>query len=510
VWSFRDITARKLAEHEHDRLLAALAAKHELLGTVVGHAPIGICLLRGSDFVYELVNPAFEAILGGQPRLGRRVADVVPQPSEVVPVLQHVLETGEPFHFVDVDRPSPVYRGEGELGEAYLWRTYVRVPCAVGNGILVLVGDVTEQVKARRRNDELAAVAQRQAAELEGVQSSMLDGVVACDGRGAITHVNEASGRLAGLDKATLVGLPLDEYARRIARHRMSGEPMGTAELPLGRALAGETVVNLGSWSTRSGRKVYTLSNAAPVLDGAGEIAGAISVERDVSDVIELDTMRDQFIRIAAHELKTPVAIMKGYADVLLRSSSELPEPLRAGAQAIDRGAKRIDRLVGDLLGVSQLLMGCLELRRERVELSELVDVVVRQVTTTTKAHHIRIESEPVVVNADRVRLAQVLDTLLDNAIRYSPRGGVINVSVTAREDEAIVCVRDHGVGIPRPKQKRIFERFYRAHTDTPHDYGGMGVGLYIAREVIAQHGGRMWFESEEGSGSEFCFSLGV
>ncbi len=511
VWSFRDITARKNAEDERERLLGALAAKHGLLDTVVRNAPVAICLLRGPDFVYELVNPAFEAILGHLPRIGRRVADVVPDPAEIVPALQRVLETGEAFHALDVDRPSTVLRGNhGELGEVYLWRTYVRVPCTTGEGVLVLLVDVSEQVDARRRNEVLAAVARRQAAELESVHRSMIDGIVACDARGTVTHVNEASGRLAGLDKSTLVGLSLEEYAKRLDRHCMNGERVGRAELALGRALAGETVVNIGSWSTRTGRKVYMRSNAAPVRDTNGGIVGAIAVERDVSDIIELDTMRDQFIRIAAHELKTPVAIMKGYADVLLRSSAELPEPLRAGAQAIDRGAKRIDRLVGDLLGVSQLLMGCLELRRERFELAELVDVVVRQIATTTKTHPIHIESEPVVVFADRVRLAQVLDTLLDNAIRYSPRGGVINVTVRVHEDEAIVCVRDHGVGIPRPKQARIFERFYRAHTDTPHDYGGMGVGLYIAREVIEQHGGRMWFESEEGSGSEFCFSLRI
>ena len=181
---------------------------------------------------------------------------------------------------------------------------------------------------------------------------------------------------------------------------------------------------------------------------------------------------------------------------------------LRGGAQAIDRGAKRIDRLVDDLLGVSQLLMGCLELRRENVDLAELVDMVVRQNTATSAKHPIRVEGEPVVVFADRVRLTQVLDTLLDNAIRYSPRGGDIEITVATLAHEATVCVRDHGVGIPREKQARIFERFYRAHTDTPHDYGGMGVGLYIAREVISQHDGTMWFESEEGSGSKFCFSL--
>jgi signal transduction histidine kinase len=152
--------------------------------------------------------------------------------------------------------------------------------------------------------------------------------------------------------------------------------------------------------------------------------------------------------------------------------------------------------------------MGCLELRRENVDLAELVDIVVRRNTATSAKHPIRVEGEPVVVFADRVRLTQVLDTLLDNAIRYSPRGGDIEITVATLAHEATVCVRDHGVGIPRKKQTRIFERFYRAHTDTPHDYGGMGVGLYIAREVISQHGGTMWFKSEEGSGSRFCFSL--
>jgi len=510
VWSFRDVTARKSAESERERLIGELAAKHELLQTVVNHAPVGICFLRGPDLVYELVNPTFDAIVGERPRIGRRAADTVPRAAEIVPLLKQVLATGESYHSVDAATPSSVLRG-AETAEAYLWKTYVRVPGPGGDGVLVLIVDLTEQVEARGRIEELAAVSQRQAGQLESIHSSMLDGVVVCDARGTITHVNDASGRLSGLDRKLLVGRSLDEYAALVDRHRMEGgEPMRGADLPIGRALAGETVVNAASWSTRTGHKTVMRCNAAPIRDAEGRISGAVAVQRDVSDIIELDTMRDQFIRVAAHELKTPVAIMKGYAEMLLRSSGELPGPLRVGAQAIERGAKRIDRLVGDLLGVSQLLMGCLELRRERVELSELVDVVARQVAATTTKHHIRIDSEPVVVFADHVRLSQVIDTLLDNAIRYSPRGGDIEISVAVRDNGALVCVRDHGVGIPRQKQDRIFERFYRAHTDTPHDYGGMGVGLYIAREVITQHGGKMWFTSEEGSGSEFCFSLPV
>jgi PAS domain S-box-containing protein len=507
VWSFRDVTARKKAEDESARLIRELAAKHELLQSVVDHAPVGICLLRGPELLYELVNPTFEKILGVRPRLGRRAAVVVAQAAAIVPVLEHVLETGEPHHSVDVAAPSIVIRG-GETKEAYLWKTFLRVPGSAGDAVLALIVDLTEQVEARRRIEELATVAQRQAAELESVHSSMLDGVVVCDARGIITHVNDASGELTGIEKSALIGRTLDEYATLVERRGNDGEPIDASCLPIGRALAGQKVVNSASWSARTGRKVFIRCNAAPIRDAAAAIVGAVAVERDVSDVVELDAMRDQFIRVAAHELKTPVAIMKGYADMLLRSSDHLPVSLRGAPVAIERGAKRIDRLVNDLLGVSQLLMGCLELRREPLDLAELVGVTARQVAKTTGNHELRIESASAVVFGDRVRLTQVIDTLLDNAIRYAPSGGPIEVSVTTRGTEAVVCVRDHGVGIPREKQERIFERFYRAHTDTPHDYGGMGVGLYIAREVITQHGGRMWFQSEEDRGSEFCFGL--
>ena len=125
--------------------------------------------------------------------------------------------------------------------------------------------------------------------------------------------------------------------------------------------------------------------------------------------------------------------------------------------------------------------------------------------------HRIRVvRATPVVVQGDRDRLQDMTMQLLENAVKYSPGGGDIDVAVDLLNDEATVSVTDHGVGIPRAKQARIFERFYRAHTGTPYDYGGMGVGLYIAKEIIQDHGGRMWFDSEEGHGSTFRFSLPV
>ena len=370
---------------------------------------------------------------------------------------------------------------------------------------------LAEQVEARHRMEALAAVAQRQAAELQHIHGSMVDSVVVCDAHGRITHVNDAETRLTGVSSDEVLGHTLDEYAKTVALRHLDGAPLTAAELPLARALAGEIVMSAAFWTESSGRRVFMRSNATPIRDAVGMIVGAVSVDRDVSSVIEFDVLKDQFIRVAAHELKTPVAIMKGYADLLLRSSERLSPALNGSLEAIARGANRIDRLVGDLLDVSQLQLGRMEIRREKLDISELVDVVTRRVALTAKKHEIRVvESEPIVVQADGTRLERVLDKLLDNAVRYSPRGGPVRVSVRVRQERAVVCVADRGVGIARDKQGRIFERFYRAHTDTPHDYGGMGVGLYISRAIIEQHGGTMWFRSTEGRGSRFCFSLPV
>lgn len=511
VWSFRDATERRRAESERERLLAKIQEKHELLESVIEHVPVGITLRRGTDLVYELVNPAFESIFGAKLRLGRSFAEVGAETNPALaPILERVLATGEPYCAVDV--PYRVRRTpNGPIEEVYLWLDILRVPSPKGPAVLALVVDTTEQVHARRRIEALAQVAHRQAAELQSIHDSMVDGVVACDAAGRITLVNDAEARLMGVRASAVLGRTLRECIDLLDIRQLDGKPFLVEDVPLARALAGEVVSKAASFSDRAGRKIYVRSNATPIRNAVGEVVGAVSVDRDVSESTEFDMLKDQFIRVAAHELKTPVAIMKGYAELLLRSAGQLPKALEGGLEAIDRGATRIGRIVDDLLDVSQLQLGQMELRYEKVDLPELVDVVTRRLALTSKKHRIEVtEAEPVVVRADRARLEQVLGKLIDNAIRYSPRGGDVEVSVKMEGRTAIVCVRDHGVGIPREKQERIFQRFYRAHTDTPQDYGGMGVGLYIAREIIAQHGGEMWFESEEGSGSTFCFSLRV
>ncbi|TAK34613.1 MAG: PAS domain S-box protein [Chloroflexota bacterium] len=509
----RDITERKRAERERERILNETTAQRQLLQSILDNAPAAIILLRGPDFVYELANAAGQAKFPGRFVLGKSLAEAFPElvSSDLLRALEHVWRTGEPFHCAEeraIMRRTP----EGPLEEFDF--TYDIVPIHGVDGqadaFLFLGLETTEQVKARRQIEELAEVAQRRAAELQGVLDNMVDAVLVADALGRITLVNAAGLRLFGLTDVAEIEHSLAELPERLQLRRLDGTPVRYEELPLIRALAGEiTTQNAIIHDVQTRKDVYIRASAAPIRDEEGQIVCAVEVARDVTELTELDRLKDQFILVAAHELKTPVTIVKGYTQTLLRGNDSLPPARRRVLDAIDRGADRITRIVEDLLDISRLQLGQLELREELTDLAKLVEEVIDRLSLTTTRHNLRlIKAEPVAIQGDRDRLEQVLVNLLGNAITYSPQGGEVDVAVYIRGREVVVSVRDRGVGIPEGKQSRIFQRFYRAHTGTPYDYGGMGVGLYISHEIIRRHGGRMWFESKEGEGSTFYFSL--
>lgn len=249
---------------------------------------------------------------------------------------------------------------------------------------------------------------------------------------------------------------------------------------------------------------------AGPVYTKEGETLGRLIIFSDVTEQQRLQALRDEFLSVAAHELKTPVTVIKGYAELLLQHP---PAGLESRAQkaldAINRQTDRINRLVLDLIEISRLQMGQLDLRREHFDLAALVGDMVARVAPSAPHHQLIIHAPaPVMVDADRMRLQQVIGNLLDNAIKYSPGGGRIESTIASQDGNAVVSITDRGIGIPQARQQRVFQRFYRAHAGTPQDFGGMGVGLYISSEIIARHGGQIWFNSQETRGSTFSFSL--
>jgi signal transduction histidine kinase len=424
----------------------------------------------------------------------------------VGPELRSLLERREdaPLH----QRVSSVARRhDGELFPVELSAT--SVSCGEAPVHYVFVADVTARRRAEEERSRLLGELQQRGAELRAIMDNMVDSVVVSDLEGRITFVNKAGRHFFGDVGADGVQLS-DSLIARQGLRTGAGLPLRLEEMPLRRALHGNVVVDsdLSIPAPEHRRTLYLRTNAAPIRDEQGLITGAVAVARDVTEMVELDHLKDEFVRVAAHELKTPVAIMKSYAQLALKTEPT-PATYRKMLDAINRGADRIDSIVRELLDVSQLHLGQLELTEEPVDLRELAEETVANMASLSAQHRFCVRAGvPVQVQGDRARLRQVLVVLLDNAVRYSPAGGRVEVRLEPHAHEVEVCVSDEGIGIPLERQARLFERFYRAHSGTPNDRGGMGVGLYISREIIFHHGGTMRVSSEEGKGSTFCFSV--
>jgi signal transduction histidine kinase len=265
---------------------------------------------------------------------------------------------------------------------------------------------------------------------------------------------------------------------------------------------------------------------ADPAASGAGaSFAGPVALVamQDVSALKEAERLKDEFITIAAHELRTPMTAITGYASLLRKYGHG-----RAGAgagtapgqdemqleaiEAIDQSTRRLAELTEDLLDVTRLQAGRLELRLELHDLVALVRRVAKRLQVTTQQHSLTVEEPgaPVIVALDVKRFEQVLGNLINNAVKYSPAGGTIAISVCAAEveREALVSIRDAGIGIPRDQQAQLFNRFARADNARKAGIGGTGLGLYLCRELVERQGGRIWFESDEGKGSTFHVAL--
>jgi signal transduction histidine kinase len=229
----------------------------------------------------------------------------------------------------------------------------------------------------------------------------------------------------------------------------------------------------------------------------------------------ELDRMKSQFLSIASHELKTPITAMSGFLQVALRrvrrlSEGEAAAPVAEGLRGITeqldvvyRQTGKLARLVDELLDVSRIQTGRIEFRYGDVDLSELAKEVAARMQLTTTAHAISVrrDSESV-VTADRDHLEQVLNNLVTNAIKYSPSGGSITIDLRPQGAGVLLSVTDEGIGIPEQELEAIFGLFYRSPDRAARDAAGMGLGLYISKEIVVRHGGRIWAERGGGKGS--------
>lgn len=251
-----------------------------------------------------------------------------------------------------------------------------------------------------------------------------------------------------------------------------------------------------------------------PSLNGK-EGPWALFVLHDITKQKKLEAVRKDFVANVSHELRTPLSIIKGYAETLVDGHREIPiEDRDRFLRTIQRHTERLNSLLEDLLSLSRLESINPGLRREPSDFAQLVTGIVEdyRARPTGPDHPLNVSVDPRVgeLFIDALKITQVFENLLDNALKYTPKGAHIDVSARLHETEIEVCVRDTGQGIPAEDLPHIFERFYRVDKGRSREKGGTGLGLSIVKHIVQLHGGRVWVESTLGQGTAFSFALPV
>jgi len=324
------------------------------------------------------------------------------------------------------------------------------------------------------------------------------DGVLLLDGAGRLLIANPAARSWFGLPDDLRPGLPLK---------RVLGVPQVSALAEQAAEARAPVVGNL----TLVFPEPRTLALRAFPLADRGPTGRIVVTMTDITQRRRLEVLRRDFVANASHELKTPVAAVRALAETLLTALPDDPEAGRRFAERIGREAERLDLLTRDLLDLSRVERGALDV--EPVDLVGLVKEVVGGYADRAEERRIKLstEVEPgVALRGDRAQLGLLLSNLIDNALRYTPAKGAVCVRLNAAESRAVLQVHDTGQGIPAGELSRVFERFYRVDKARTRQTGGTGLGLAIVRHVAEAHGGTVRVDSELGRGSTFTVALPV
>ena len=332
------------------------------------------------------------------------------------------------------------------------------------------------------------------------ILGSMVEGVAVVGGDERILYCNQAFEQILELPQGSSQGKKLVEGLRQA--------DLVTAVrqvLPGGDEVTGE--VEVGTVRRRS----FSVT-AAPVR--AAEASSAVLVLHDITELRRLERVRRDFVANVSHEFKTPLTAIQGFAETLLGGALDDKANRKRFVEIIREHARRLARLTDDLLKLSRIEAGRLDLESRPVSVAGLVNGCVETARLNAESRGLRIAVElpeglpP--VRGDAVQLDEVLQNLIDNALQYTPSGGRIDVTAYSNGHEVIFTVADTGIGIPESDLERIFERFYRVDAARSREAGGTGLGLSIARHIVDAHGGRIWVESAVGQGSRFRFSIDV
>jgi len=501
--------------------------------------------------------------------MGKNILDITPSLRETGRYDKYleVLKTGKPF-FADDVVPHP------EFGDRYLSLKAFKV----GDGLGMIVTDITELKKTEREikqqnkinilRAEIWELAAQPLSEDELIQQLVdkvgpffnLDSVnfmkIHPEEKAVVVEVQWQNGNKSGVGlniplwvlKRGVFGKPY--FAPFFKKHGTKSSLLvafGDIDNPKGYIVASDTtdrdwseeeinvfteavkIISLRAEKVKdrdwSEEEINVFTEAVKIISLRAEKVKAeekaknhqIKIEQQNIKLRKLDQLKSDFINVTSHELRTPMASIKGYVQMLsMGSLGEITEEQEKSLEIVLRNINRLDRLIQDILDLSQLESGTMEFVPEEIDLQKMIDEVTETMRSSADIKDIKIgnevEEQLPHLTIDPERIKQVIINLTNNAIKFSPDGSVINLKVKKEQENVLFEVEDFGRGIPKDKQERVFETFYQVDSGMKRSFGGAGLGLSISKDIIIAHEGKIWVEREglPGKGSTFRFTLPI
>jgi len=348
--------------------------------------------------------------------------------------------------------------------------------------------------------DEKVKLISEERSKLKTVLANMTSGVILVNKNGYVDLVNPAAEKFLSFMGQKSIGLP---HTTVIKNPELSARI--NEALKKRKAVEKEIKINCPDESTIE-------VNISPIRDHFGNFTGVIVVLHDITEIRKLEKMRRDFVANVSHELRTPVTAIKGFTETLLDGALYDQAACKEFIEIIDKEVNRLARLIHDLLELSKIEAKQVKLNRRPANIiaviRDTVNKLQSQIESAGLTMELNLPDKEIKVNIDQDLIGQVILNLVDNAVKYTPSGGKIQIEVSDKKHDIIVWVRDTGIGIPSKDIERIFERFYRVDKARSRKQGGTGLGLSIVKHIIDIHGGTVGVNSTPGKGSEFFFTL--
>jgi PAS domain S-box-containing protein len=399
----------------------------------------------------------------------------------------------------------PLITRERVIGVIFVFRNY---PGIFSSNDRALLQSFANQAAIAVDNAQLYQQVSQDKQRVDALIDSAADGILILSAGHIITRCNPAFARILEESVADIVGKSHEDVIDLQCHEDMLTLEQAEAG---GWPLTPNATLYVEGDLQRSSRVSLPVGiTYAPLISEEGNLLNIIATVRDITRFREAEEIKSTFISVISHELKTPVALIKGYVGTLRREDANWDrEIVKDSLAVIEEEADRLTGLIENLLDASRLQAGGLSISPADVDLKLIASRIATRSQTQSSIHNILVDFPDnfPIVNGDETRLEQVLSNLVSNAIKYSPQGGEIRISAQVRPTHVIICVSDQGSGVAPEDIPHIFDRFYRSSI-AKRTTKGAGLGLYLARAVIEAHGGRIWVDPQPGTGARICFSI--